>query len=251
MDIFARNRTLSHMRTNEAWISMRNCALFIVYIYICPYSRKQIMGLHALIRLHKCLSLQLAYVDSYKVHLLLQWPRQFELLKRRLVKACGARKSCRFYVSLNILHVYFLFFSFSIYFTKIEWLCKKDSERRQIIIIIIPWTVCSHISNKQTDNENLIIHLEFLHTKTYLMPYVNSEGPNQNVNCHYLWWSGICSSSGAFCQMEIIVAGYYGFTLDIHVPVRVPVRPSSVRRPPSVRFSFPYDNLSNHQWIFT
>ena len=47
MNIFARNRTLSHMRTNEAWISKRYCAPFIVYIYICPYSRKQVMGLHA------------------------------------------------------------------------------------------------------------------------------------------------------------------------------------------------------------
>ena len=47
MDIFARNRTLSHMRTNETWISRRNYAVFIVYIYICPYSRKQVMGLHA------------------------------------------------------------------------------------------------------------------------------------------------------------------------------------------------------------
>ena len=47
MDIFARNRTLSHMRTNETWISKRNYADFIVYIYICPYSRKQVMGLHA------------------------------------------------------------------------------------------------------------------------------------------------------------------------------------------------------------
>ena len=84
MDILARNRTLSHMRTNEDWISKRNCALFIFYIYIYPYSRKQGIGFHAngggLHRLHKCLSFQLAYVDSCNVRLLLQWPRQFELL---------------------------------------------------------------------------------------------------------------------------------------------------------------------------
>ena len=42
-----------------------------------------------------------------------------------------------------------------------------------------------------------------------------------------------------------IVAGNYGFTLD----VRVSVRPSVSRM--SVRFSFPDDNLSKHQWIFT
>ena len=47
MDIFARNRTLSHMQPTEVWISKRNCALFIVCIYICPYSQKQVMGLHA------------------------------------------------------------------------------------------------------------------------------------------------------------------------------------------------------------
>ena len=37
-----------------------------------------------------------------------------------------------------------------------------------------------------------------------------------------------------------IMAGYKGFTLDVRVSVR-----------PSVRFSFPDDNLSKHQWIFT
>ena len=39
----------------------------------------------------------------------------------------------------------------------------------------------------------------------------------------------------------MIVAGYYGFTLDVRV---------SVSRP-FVHFSFPDDNLSKHQWIFT
>ena len=43
----------------------------------------------------------------------------------------------------------------------------------------------------------------------------------------------------------MIVAGYYGFTLDI----RVSVRQSYVR--PSVFFLFPNDNLSKHQQIFT
>ena len=48
-----------------------------------------------------------------------------------------------------------------------------------------------------------------------------------------------------FIPRHTIVAGYYGFTLDL----RVSVRPAVVR--PSVRCSFPDDNLSKHQWIFT
>ena len=37
-----------------------------------------------------------------------------------------------------------------------------------------------------------------------------------------------------------IVAEYYGFTLDVRVSVSL-----------SACISFPYDNLSKHQWIFT
>ena len=48
-----------------------------------------------------------------------------------------------------------------------------------------------------------------------------------------------------FIPHHTIVAGYYGFTLDIHVSVS-----SSVVHP-SVHISFPDDNLSKHQWIFT
>ena len=111
MDTFARHRTLSHMRTNKAWISKRDCALLTVYIYICPYSRKQVMGCmqteDALIRQHKCLSLKLAYVDSYAyVFCCSDHDSQFELLKRWSVKARGTCKSCRFYVSLTLLNVY-------------------------------------------------------------------------------------------------------------------------------------------------
>ena len=43
-----------------------------------------------------------------------------------------------------------------------------------------------------------------------------------------------------------IVAGYYGFTLDIRVSVRLSVVHLSVVRP-SIHFSFPDDNLSKHQ----
>ena len=43
----------------------------------------------------------------------------------------------------------------------------------------------------------------------------------------------------------MIVAGYYGFILDVRVSVRLSVVC------PSICFSFPDDNLSNHQWIFT
>ena len=41
------------------------------------------------------------------------------------------------------------------------------------------------------------------------------------------------------------MVGNNGFMLDI----RVSIHPSVVR--PFVRFSFPDDNLSKHQWIFT
>ena len=45
--------------------------------------------------------------------------------------------------------------------------------------------------------------------------------------------------------LHTIVAGYYGFTLDVRVSVNL----SSVR--PSVHFSFPDDNFSKYQWIIT
>ena len=48
-----------------------------------------------------------------------------------------------------------------------------------------------------------------------------------------------------FIPCHMIVAGYYGFALD----VRVSACPSVVR--PSVYILFPDDNLSRHQWIFT
>ena len=44
------------------------------------------------------------------------------------------------------------------------------------------------------------------------------------------------------------MVGYYGFTLDVRGSVSPSVRLSVIR--PSVRFSFPDDNLSKHQWIF-
>ena len=43
-----------------------------------------------------------------------------------------------------------------------------------------------------------------------------------------------------FIPPHTIDAGYYGFTLVVRKSIR-----------PSVRFSFPDDNLSKHQWIFT
>ena len=44
-----------------------------------------------------------------------------------------------------------------------------------------------------------------------------------------------------FIPRHTIVAGYYGFMLGVHESVRPSVHP----------FSFPDDNLSKHQWIFT
>ena len=51
-----------------------------------------------------------------------------------------------------------------------------------------------------------------------------------------------------FIPRHTIVAGYYGFTLDVRVSVLPSVSQSYVR--PSI-ISFPDDNLSKHQWIFT
>ena len=48
-----------------------------------------------------------------------------------------------------------------------------------------------------------------------------------------------------FMSRHTIVAGYYGFKLDVRVSVR-----TSVSRP-SVHFSFPDDNLSKHQCSLT
>ena len=47
-----------------------------------------------------------------------------------------------------------------------------------------------------------------------------------------------------FIPHHTIVVGYYGFTLDVRVSVHLSVHPS-------IHFSFPGDNLSTHQWIFT
>ena len=51
------------------------------------------------------------------------------------------------------------------------------------------------------------------------------------IPCHYI-------------VVHYIVVGYCDFMLEVRV---------SIRRSfcPSVRFSFPDDNLSKHQWIFT
>ena len=48
-----------------------------------------------------------------------------------------------------------------------------------------------------------------------------------------------------FIPHHTIVAGYYGFTLDVRVSAHPTVHHLSVR------FSFPDDNLSKYQWIFT
>ena len=44
------------------------------------------------------------------------------------------------------------------------------------------------------------------------------------------------------------MAGYYGFTMEVHVSIHPSVVRMSVGQ--SI-FLFPNDNLSKHQWIFT
>ena len=46
----------------------------------------------------------------------------------------------------------------------------------------------------------------------------------------------------------MIVVGYYGFTLDVRVSIRLAIHPSISCT--SVRISFPDDNLNKHQQIF-
>ena len=60
-----------------------------------------------------------------------------------------------------------------------------------------------------------------------------------------LFFFNFLNFSPFFIPRHTIVAGYYGFTLAI----RLSVCPSVSRT--SIRISFPDDNLSKHQWIFT
>ena len=79
--------------------------------------------------------------------------------------------------------------------------------------------------------------------------HVDNEGSDQTVRmCRLIWvrWVHTCQKVRF---LIFIVAGYYGFMLDVRVSVHLSVRPSHVRL--SVCFSFPDDNLSKHQCIFT
>ena len=55
---------------------------------------------------------------------------------------------------------------------------------------------------------------------------------------YFVKWALDLYGSTLIIPRNKIVAGYYGFTLVVHVSIR-----------PSV-FSFPDDNLSNFQWLF-
>ena len=71
--------------------------------------------------------------------------------------------------------------------------------------------------------------------------------------CRHLFGLQTC----VYISRHTIVAGYYGFALDVRVSVCLSVRPtvrpslSHMSIHPSICFSFPDDNLSKHQWIFT
>ena len=64
-------------------------------------------------------------------------------------------------------------------------------------------------------------------------------------DCTCIVWLG--HAQFLFIPCPTIVAGYYDFTLD----VLVSISPSYVVRLSIHPFSFPDDNLSKHQWIFT
>ena len=67
-----------------------------------------------------------------------------------------------------------------------------------------------------------LVELVFIYSKATVNLFVN----NSNLSL--------------FIPHHTTVAGYYGFTLDVHASVH-----------PSVHFSFLDDNLTKHQWIFT
>ena len=88
----------------------------------------------------------------------------------------------------------------------------------------------------------------------YISPGIHSHAQLTMHHREYIAMPNLlCVTGNIFTFLIIprhtIVAGYYGFTLDVRVSVRPSVRPSVIR--PSVRFSFPDANLSKHQWIFT
>ena len=94
-----------------------------------------------------------------------------------------------------------------------------------------------------------------LHLRMILIVIIDGFSPNL-VCALILWRSTLGMLMGKFCLFltsshlpgtlwlfiprHTIVAGYYGFTLVVHESVHS-----------SVRFSFPDDNLSKRQWIFT
>ena len=100
------------------------------------------------------------------------------------------------------------------------WICKAQFQSR-----VAFWPLCAQLGLLQIVVDNY---------KCVILTFVLIFG---SCDCGY--------PSIIIIPHHTIVAGYYGFTLD----VRVSVRRTYVH--PSGCFSFPDDNFSKHQWIFT
>ena len=145
----------------------------------------------------------------YIVYFLLQWPRQFEILKRRSVKAIGVcKKGKRKVQGVPQSQTAALPRHQEEEETDKSKQAQRSNVRKALrLALSSPSEVIAmlkglkkhknKIGQGKTYNKSAILRV--------VEPFaVNSECPNQNVNCHPLWWSGIGSSSCALCQMEII-----------------------------------------------
>ena len=98
------------------------------------------------------------------------------------------------------------------------------------------------------DKKNIVRHRFSFSAKPFIMSHkmIKCVVPSMSkIFTHFVPY--------VFIPHHTIVAGYFGFTLDVCVYVRLSINPSvvhlSIRQ--AICFSFPDDNLSKHQWIFT
>ena len=101
----------------------------------------------------------------------------------------------------------------------------------------------------------------FLHYYYYYYYNYYFKDPAQTVLMHmhsliwnfgghvFSWTPSLNSCKSFYTPPHIYIMGYHGFTLDVRMSIHPSICLSVVS--PSVHISFPDDNLSKHQWIFT